>query len=390
MASLNVGKLYKRGAVWYFRITGDNGKRIQKSTGKTKKGEALEYAQEYLLNLGKGDVPYMHCPTLKEELTLYLEPTTNPRYRQAQLHGAFYSLGHARQVARLMDLMMKAMEKNAPGILDKPVDQITRRDMKDIQIACVESHGHTRTAQHMFSTLKTVFSHLREDGIIAQSPSAGIPEIGYEKKVPIAIEPELIAWMLTRADLFPSTQFYNYITVLATTGMRRSEALAIDTQHLHEGILLIDQQVSPHTDKMVKPKWGIVRAIPLPSLARQALAAQKPYNNGLLFDLSINDVASAMIKLKAALKAVDQDNKDVWDKLTPHILRHSVNTNLLVSGANPVLVAEYLAWKHQELVDMQRRYTHMVAMNLKPVADMIDKLYTPSNDIKQMQIKKLS
>jgi len=138
---------------------------------------------------------------------------------------------------------------------------------------------------------------------------------------------------------------------------------------------------------MVKPKWGVVRAIPLPSIAKKALESQKPDRNGRLFDLSINDIASAMIKLKAALMAVDKDNKDVWEKLTPHILRHSANTNLLVSGANPVLVAEYLAWKHQELVDMQRRYTHLVAMNLVPVADMLDELYKPRKENKNLYMK---
>jgi site-specific recombinase XerD len=88
-----------------------------------------------------------------------------------------------------------------------------------------------------------------------------------------------------------------------------------------------------------------------------------------------------MGKLKAALKAADPKRADIWAKLGHHVLRHSANTNLLVSGALPVLVAEYLAWKHQELTDMQRRYTSMVAMNLKPIADKLDEIYTPSEKI---------
>lgn len=387
MASLNVGKLYKRGAIWYFRITDENGKRVQKSTGKTLKREAQEYAQEYLKKIEQGDPHHQQKSTLRVELTRYLEPSTNPRYRQAQLHGTHYTLGHAKQVARLIGLVIKVLEKRLPRLLAVPVDQITRRDIKDIQIACVEERGHTRTAQSMFSNLKTVFSQLMDDDLIPISPTAGIPEIGYVKKIPIAIEPELIAWMLSKPEIFPSPQFYNYITVLATTGMRRSEALAIDTDHIHEGTLLIDQQVSPHYDHAVKPKWGIIRAIPLPSLARRALAAQSPDKQGRLFSLSNNDVATDMAKLKAALKAVDQKNKEIWARLTPHVLRHSANTNLLISGANHILVAEYLAWKHQDLIEMQRRYTHIVAMNLKPIADMLDELYQPRKESKVLQMK---
>ena len=387
MGSLNVGKLYKRGAIWYFRITDNNGKRIQKSTGKTLKREAQEYASEYLHMADNRDKEQRNKPTLKEELTLYLDPSTNPRYKQAQIQEVFYSLGYAKQVARLAKLVVTVTEKRLPVLIDVPVDQITRRDMKDIQIAIVEERGHTRTAQHMFSTLKTIFSHLMEDSLIPLSPAAGIPEIRYVKKVPIAIEPDLIAWMLSKPEIFPSPQFHSYITVLATTGMRRCEALAIDTDHIHEGTLLIDQQVSPHYDHVVPPKWGIIRSIPLPSLAQKALAAQSPDRQGRLFSLSITDVAGEMVKLKAALKAVDQENKDVWAKLTPHILRHSANTNLLVSGANPVLVAEYLAWKHQELMDMQRLYTHVIAMRLVSVADMLDELYKPRKESKALYIK---
>ena len=66
---------------------------------------------------------------------------------------------------------------------------------------------------------------------------------------------------------------------------------------------------------------------------------------------------------------------DVWKELTPHVLRHSLNTNLRLAGMYDMLVAEYLSWEHQLGNAVQEGYTHVYAENLKPIALCIDKLY---------------
>lgn len=387
MASINVGKLYKRGVIWYFRVTGSDGKRIQRSTGQTIKKNAYEYAYAYLAKLGeRGDV--IDASSLRAELERYIVPESNPRYRQAMIQGKSYTIGYAKQVARHCTLLISLLQDRFPEALSLHVDEITRRDVKAIQVSIVEERGNTRTAQHIFGTLKTVFSYLVDDGILQQSVAAGIPDIGYEAKKIIAIEPELIAWMISQKNLFPSHRAWAFFTILATTGMRKSEAMAIDSGHIHNGTLMIDQQVSPHQKDMAKPKCGVIRAVPLSRLAQEAITSIQPDEKGRYFPTyKYSSIATDIGKIRAALSAVDQDNADIWRTLTPHMLRHSANTNLLVSGCNPVLVAEYLAWRHQELIDMQRRYTHMVAMNLKPVADMLDELYSPRKETKNLYMK---
>lgn len=387
MGSMNVGKLYKRGAVWYFKFTSPTGKRIQKSTGKTVKREAIEYAQEYLKSIntrGSGIV----AQTLRTELERYTEPLTNPRYRQAQLHNTSYTLGYAKQVARHASLVIQALENHLPAMLEVPVDECTRRDMKEIQLAIVEERGHCRTSQHMFGTVKTIMTYLVDDSVIPQSPAAGIPDIGYDAKKLVAIAPELISWMIERKDLFPSPRAWAFFTVLAATGMRKSEAMAMGTQSIANDVLVIDQQVSPHHKEMQKPKCGVIRAIPLSRLALDALSTLEPDDKGRYFPgYTYSDIGTDVIRIRTAFATVDAEHAEVWMTLTPHILRHSANTNLLVGGASPLLVAEYLAWKHQELIDMQRQYTHMVAMNLKPVADKLDELYSPSKEHKNLYMR---
>lgn len=378
MASITVGKLYKRGDIWYFRYTDHDGRRSQRSTGKTVKREATIFAQSFIDALNSTGGSREAAITLREEIARYKDVGTNPRYRQAKLYGKPYTLGYAKQVARHAVLLETVLDGMRPPVLDTPVASITRRDLKEVQLTIVEKRGHCRTAQHMFRTLKTIFSHLVDDGVLSQSPALGMPDIGYDKKKIKAIEAPMIAWMISQEQLFPSPLFHAYVTVLASTGMRRSEALAIDAHHITDGTLLIDQQVSPHHDHPVPPKWRVIRAIPLPRIALGALSSVTPDSQGRYFSaLTQRDVTDLVRLLKAALCAADPENRATWSALTLHTLRHSANTNLLVAGCSPVLVAEYLAWKHQELVDMQRNYTHMVAMNLKPVADMMDILCTP-------------
>ena len=49
---------------------------------------------------------------------------------------------------------------------------------------------------------------------------------------------------------------------------------------------------------------------------------------------------------------------------------------LRLSGLPDVLVSEYMSWEHQVMAqgDMIDVYTKLYAENLKPVADMIDRL----------------
>ena len=44
---------------------------------------------------------------------------------------------------------------------------------------------------------------------------------------------------------------------------------------------------------------------------------------------------------------------------------------------SPALVAECLGWRHQPLLVMQDRYTHIYAESLRVIADAIDRIYSP-------------
>jgi integrase len=374
-----VTTVYRRkgGKSYYFKYTDLDGKRHQLSTGKANKRDATLYAQAFVDRLAEGN--RTERMTLSELISLYEDPATNPRRKDALVNGGNYTIRYALMVARYAKVLHLLLSSSP--YISMQLSSLTKRDIKDIASIIVEKHGRRRKSQMIYSVLKVALSQAESDGIMVSSPAMRLPNIRYTENKRQAIPPEMVQYLLSHPELFPSPEYHAFITVVATTGMRRGEALAIHEDKLHDGVLTIDSQFTTGAmTEPVPPKWCVTRIIPLPSLALAALDTLTR-KDGYYFPHYDRWTDINMGKLKAALKAADPKRADKWAKLGHHVLRHSANTNLLVSGALPVLVAEYLAWKHQELMDMQRRYTSMVAMNLKPIADKLDEIYTPSEKI---------
>jgi integrase len=232
----------------------------------------------------------------------------------------------------------------------------------------------------VFALCKTILKQAVADDLILTSPGEGIPNIGYTEKKLIAIDEELLAWMINQRQLFPSSEFWAYVTVVAVTGMRRGEAIAMSRDRMVGNLYTIDQQIKANSQYISKPKGGFLRTIPLPRIALDALNEIPPADGPFYFPLSRNWVTSQFALLKAALKAADPEHRSIWSVMTLHTLRRSLNTNLLVQGMSAPLVAEYMSWKHQRQdrdssIIMQRRYLKLNESKLQPVADMIDQLY---------------
>lgn len=53
--------------------------------------------------------------------------------------------------------------------------------------------------------------------------------------------------------------------------------------------------------------------------------------------------------------------KEIWNGITAHGFRHSLNTNLKAMSINERKVYTYMSWKHQSLKEAADRYTHLKA-----------------------------
>ena len=68
-------------------------------------------------------------------------------------------------------------------------------------------------------------------------------------------------------------------------------------------------------------------------------------------------------------------NKKDGKVLSPHSLRHSLNSNLLRAGCNEAKIGSYMGWKPNKLTKTQQGYTEFRAEDLRDVVQMIDEIY---------------
>ena len=360
---------------WYMNLQDPiTGKRVRKSTHETDKIRAMAvYEREQRkLDIGRHGAP------LGDLLELYKDPETNPRKRQALLDGSSYGEQYAQSVATHAAFLSQMLQKKAPALFKKDVIDFTTLDIRAVKELIFKTKGQTRTAQYVFRTFKGIFSQAHQDGLVDVNVCQGMKDIRYTEKKRDAIPSDVILKIIRARDSFFNQEVWAFFTVLATTGMRLSEVLALSADQLDGNVLTIDRALKGQGRNDVgTPKWDLTRVIPLSKITMAALSSLKPGYQGRLFHHNRQWGADAFGMIRSVAFIVAPEDKEIWKTASAHVLRHSMNTNLLCAGESPLLIAEYLSWEHQTLLDMQQRYTHIYAQNLNAIADRIDSMLNP-------------
>ena len=258
----------KNSPYWYIDITHPiTGQRHRYSTKTTDYNEALQILEDEKARLNG----LLSDAKLKDLLRLYEDPETNPRYKQAQVEGRNYGKSYARHVATYARQISELLKEKAPRLLSKMVCNITKLDVKTIREIIAAEWGQTRKSQTNFRTLRAMFSQASEDAIIMTSPFNGIKDIHYKSKQTNAYTEDILREMIIHQELWPDHLMWAYFSLLATTGMRRSEALALTRGQLYEGVLTIDRAFKDVDGEIGLPKWDLARVIPLSKLTLSIL-----------------------------------------------------------------------------------------------------------------------
>lgn len=339
---------YKRpeSPYYYFKYTDpDTGKRIPKSTGCTLKKDARDEIAEFIDNLD------FHRGTL----AVYADPFFTdrcPRVRRLRQEGKSIGTSHIRKSrAYLVNHIL------TDPIANIPITKIRRRDLYDFRNRLEDSVGRTNTLNKIVAVLTTILSEaaLRED--IPGNPGQGLGAVKYEKRQRKALSPEEVSRILLSGSAVAS--------LLALTGMRVGEVLALSAKQRVGRLLTIDRAWKTSTE-LGPPKWGKIRIIPLCTRAVEIFESL-PLAEDLLFHHPDGSRLGETWIRNHFLK--------IAPDITPHYLRHSLNTNLLAAGADPILVQAYLGWSPRALTPVQLQYTHLGGQRLQPIADMIDTIY---------------
>ena len=365
---------------YYFKYTDPvTRKQRGRTTGQTTKKLAEIEIKNFIDALNSFNVnSVLSYLPLKEYLKPWTNGKTNPRYERYSFEEKQYGTRQVKRVAAMLE-----QHVITHPISDLEIYRITRGAAVDFRAYLLKNRlqGHPQTVNVIISVLKAVFNEGIFRGELTSNPFSGIGNIKTKTKPREILSLDEFR-QLFRPTVFPSELAYRIFLFAAATGMRTSEVLALHWEQLSGNMLTVDRAwVSPK--KLGPPKWGKTRTIPLSNLALSALPEQECE---LMFHRYSNRLGNTWWKknFQAAM-----ERSGIEKHITPHCLRHTLNSQLLLAGISPFIIQYYLGWsRSSDLTKTQEGYTHVLEEHLQPVARAIDTLYTPEREIIPFEILK--
>ncbi len=360
----NFPSLFRSGNNYFFKIT-VNGERISVATHADNIEDARQFQQKYF-SRDKAEGPKKVVALLH----LFSSAEENPKYLEASITGKNYTFRYARMEAVRVRHLLEIIPSS---ILDMPLKMLTRKEVEEIRSAIFRQYGTRPMSTDVFKTFKACLNWAYQKGYMREMVAfrtEGIRVNKKEKDIPP------FSFLLETAKnplCFRSEVDMDRFFILLGTGLRRAELSAIQGKQLRramfgeELIYVLDISQSwkdENCSELGKPKWEIQRVIPLAREVGERLWKYKKGDGDFLMKTSTSVWTDSFAYTKAMSK-VD---------VTPHKLRHALNTRLVESGVNPLLVQEYFGWHHQDRNRIQEGYTHIYVKALLEVSRAIEKI----------------
>ena len=404
--------------IYYFKISVENPKfglfpdeprkiRITVSTRTSNRKDAEKFQAAFIKYGTRRPVELIS--NLSDIIMLFSSPETNPKLKEAQIEGRSYSRSYAKNVARDCRHLMEVLTKKLPYLLTCKLADISRRDGVMVREMLYDEYGRTHVSAEAFKKFKMCLTYAADQGYIASSPVERITNIKPEDPKPIFIlSPEDVVLLCSCEELFKSKLARDQFYVFATTGMRRSELAALTVQQIYKyqkterigGKLVFKEGYAISIDRAFKndgvkevglPKWNKTRCIPIADSTYRTL---KPYlENKAPSDRVFETITHHTLLEDFAYLKKSCDEHGIAnllscpaaiENLSPHKLRHSLNTFLTAStDIKDTLTNEYMSWAKQRkdnVAKMQSHYTHINVNHLSIVADAIENAYCDEVD----------
>ncbi len=222
--------------------------------------------------------------------------------------------------------------------------RLTALDTSDI-LQFLSSFENKRTLNRKLSSINAFFAfcHLKD----FTHERIKIPMARVPKTLPKYLSPEEIMQGLSLIDRSTLTGLRDYalILFLYASGCRISEALSVQRSDILEGWL-----------KIRFAKGEKERIVPLAPVATEALDAYLAMQGYLSSYIWLNYRGEPLSRI-SAYKIVKK-----YLGVSPHVLRHSFASSLIIGGADLRVVQELLGHSSLETTQI---YTHIQKQNLK-------------------------
>ena len=257
------------------------------------------------------------------------------------------------------------------------------RDIKPSRVSEVlvvmEDKGLSKSYQHVaHKAMSAVFRAALADGLIGSNPCLAVKAPRGDAAPKIVPTREQVAALIDNA---PDARMRAFVAVLAYTGVRIGEALAIEWKDVGDDSIAIR-----------RGKGGKSRAVPItPALAeilrqwRTEQAAERlasiwwdtEHDYVLSSDCGTKwDPHNARKKFRPLVEGVESDDPDkarppICPGATPHSLRHATATLLLEEGVPMKVVAELLGHSSTRITD--EVYSHVTARLVAEAGNAIER-----------------
>jgi len=389
--SAGEGSIYRNGNRWRGALTWTNpdGSRERRIVSGTTAKEAREKLDSLRQEARRGPVASGRL-TVAEFLTEWIEaertkvqPST---WRGREIHVRVYlipALGRlalTKLTAADVDLALAEFQANGRPIFGRSTRGRPARPVS------------AQTATHIRATLRHALADATRHGKVSRNAAAEAeaPDVGRKRVVYLA--PEMVQRLLAATA---DSELGPLYALAVSTGLRQGEMLGLswDAVDLEGGSLTVRQSLARAIDggwRISIPKSETSeRTIPLPTLARAALAAQRTRQR--VAELSAQDAwqnSARLVFTDAVGRPLDphhvsatfQRDREVArvPRVRFHDLRHSAATLLLAQGVPLAVISEWLG--HAGIAITMKHYAAIVPQLRREAADAMDRALAAGSD----------
>ena len=265
---------------------------------------------------------------------------------------------------------------------ETPAGLFSRQTVRAYEVHMLDEEGlGARTVNMHLSILSGFCRYLVGQGVLESNPVKLLPRPKTERRLPVFFRQESIKDYFARTDYYVSSEFLqvlaqsrrkeDYVCLLSRiivetlycTGLRRAELI---------GLSLEDLDLSRRILK-VMGKGGKMRNVPLPeslcshlSTYLNALSAMEGLERASSSPLLVTPAGGRLypVFVDRVIKAEMASVEGATGRKSPHVLRHTIASELLGDGADLNSIKEFLG--HSSLAATQV-YTHSSIERLKSV-----------------------
>jgi integrase len=222
----------------------------------------------------------------------------------------------------------------------------------------------TRFSQYLKTLLSMIFNYAIKQGLTSSNPVKGaiVAKVQRKKQIHV-IPPSKITEFL---ESIQGSRFEALFRLLALSGLRIGEALALEVKHISENAVTVEQSLdSLYTFDIGKPKTShSFRTVTITKdLIKDLLTDSR---NGYIFERGKYPYKAISKELRAIVKALGMPD------ITIHSLRHSHSVYLLSKGV-PVLAVSKRLGHHSPAFTLER-YGHLVPEMSEGIVGILETL----------------